>query len=388
MPFSHFQDKYLLLQCLAILSAILFIMLLSIIWDVFFVKRLRHFFHLYRACVEKINSDPFENFFEEALHYKSEIIKYVFLLLTNVNEFMSILIYGLASALIIGDSNNFKHIFHKKNDEGSNCTSELTHSFLAGIRLINQNPIKSVIMSIGQFGFIFSLALSICLLKYLHVTYHDINKNPYRFIRIFLVVTFLIGSLLIITGSVPQLILIYKLIKPIIALTYFCIWVRYIRIFYQTLKWRTIELRIRDGRDWIVRRSVISRIQFSVIMSCMGIVVACWIISEFLGEYFFLIATGIYYGPCLFNLLYGTPYYQPLLSTQQQFDVLRLSHEILGYIISVLLLISAILIGCEYVLGTILFFGGILREKLRYRFGMVRTRYTPDLNHHLLSNQV
>ena len=363
-------------------------LLLSIIWDVYFVKKIKYYTRLYRACVEKGKSDPFDNYSIAALHHKSEIIKYASLLISNITESSSFIIIGISGSIIGSKTNSYEKKLFTNEVISHNCTNDLIfyHSF--EVNLISGNPIYSALLAIGRVGIILSMALGICLLKYLHVTYHSIDNSPYRFIKLFLVATCVIGVLLVIIGSVPQLIILSKLIRPVITLIYFGIWVKYSRIFYRTLKWRTIEFRIRDGRDWIIRRSVISRYQFLLFMGILIFSGGLEIITIFLEEYFFLFATGVYYGPCVFNYLYGTPYYQPLVSTQQQIHVFQLCHNTMLYLKYILTIISTVLIASEYVLGTILFFGGILREKLRYRFGLVRTRYTPELNHYLLSDQV
>ena len=363
-------------------------LMLSLIWDVYLVKKIMHYIALYRRCVEKGKSDPFDNYAVVALHLKSEIIKYVFLLVSNITEFVSLVIYSLDS-VIIGEPKSFEKVLFPNKITSPNCSiKELIHFHSTGIELMVGNPINSILLSIGEAGLILSITLITCLLKYLHVTYHDINNSPYRFIRLFLVVTFVIGVVLVIMGSVPQLIILYKLLRPVIPLIYLCICMKYIWIFNQTLKWRTVELRIRDGRDWIIRKSVISRYQFLLIMCIVAFSLGFLIISEFLEDYFFLIAVGSYYGPCVFNYLYGTPYYQPLVYTQQQLQLFTLSGNIVGYFNNRFTTLAAFLIGIEYILATVIFFGRILREKLRYRFGKVRTRYTPSLKHHLLSHQV
>ena len=385
---QFFEDIYQPIYDIILIPVSLLGILLPIIWDVYFVKKIKYYTRLYHACAEKGKSDPFDNYSIAALHHKSEIIKYIFLLISNITEFSSFIIVGI-SGIIINSETKFygKELFFNVFIS-QNCTSSFVFQDSLDSKLISGNPMYSALLAIGRVGFILSMAFGICLLKYLHVTYHSIDNSPYRFIKLFLVGTCVIGVLLVIIGSVPQLIILSELIRPIITLIYFGIWVKYSRIFYRTLKWRTIEFRIRDGRDWIIRRSVISRYQFLLFMSIMIFSAGLLIINDVLGAYFFLFATGIYYGPCIFNYLYGTPYYQPLVSTQQQIHVFQLCHHTMLYIVETLTIISTVLIASEYVFGTILFFGGILREKLRYRFGLIRTRYTPELNHHLLSNQV
>ena len=356
---------------------------LSIIWDIYFVRRIRSCIKSYRKNAENAIADPFGNFSEAANQRKSEIVKYVFMLLINVTEFVDMQIYGLGS-ILANEPKSYEHIFMPNRVTISNCTSELTQHRLFDLHLITANPINSIILSFGQVGLMFSLALVSCLMKYLHVSYRNTYLKPFQSIKVFLLVTSLIGIFLLITGSVQQLMIVHKLIEPIVQLVYFCIWIRNARIFHKTLEWRTIELRVRRCNNRVVRRSIIGSYQFALIMSCMGVATACLILSEFLEEYLFLIATAIYYGPCLFNYLYSTPYFQPLLVTQQQINALLLSYEIKAYTTTFLVITACVLIGAQYISSTALFFGRKLKEKLDYRFGRVRVRFSPELTRRLL----
>ena len=163
-------------------------------------------------------------------------------------------------------------------------------------------------------------------MKYLDVILHNIHGKPFRYIKKFLLITFFIGAFMIVTGSIPQLLIIEKFSVPIIETIYFIIWVKCIRTFYNTLRWRAIEFKIRGKRKSIVRRAIINCKQFALVMSILVIAKACWVLTEFSSQYYFLIATGLHYGPCIFQYLYHTPLYQPLLLSQQQIKALKLSH--------------------------------------------------------------
>ena len=91
------------------------------------------------------------------------------------------------------------------------------------IDAMTSNPFVSILQSIGQAGLLFSMALGICLMKYLDVKYHDIYGKIARYIRTFLLVTVMLGIFLIIAGSVPQLMIIQKVVEPILQLIYFSI---------------------------------------------------------------------------------------------------------------------------------------------------------------------
>ena len=308
------------------------------------------------------------------------------MLLINISEFVSL------SLSVFGDifahlSNASKNIHSNNNDTISSCANVLAHSVSLDISLMYEDPINSIIMSTGEAGMILSLAFSICLMKYLHETFHDINSNPFRYIKRLLLFTVPVVVSLIIMGAVPQLMILHIVILPIVDLVYFVIWIQASRIFYRTLRWRALELRIRGNSERVARRAVISCYQFQVIMWCIGLGSFGLTLRQFLDSIFSLITIATYYGPCILHYLYGIPFYEPLIVTQKQIEVFLLSHEIQTIVNTILSLTIFLLIGLQYLLGTALFFGRILINKLKYRFGYVRVRFTPSLTSHLLSEQ-
>ena len=164
---------------------------LSVLWDVYFVKRMPYFIRLYRESIEKAKTDIFGNSSELAVHYKVEIVKYVLLLAITIIEVSAVAMYGL-----------FRSLPLRNNARISNCTIE--DSYNREFSDLIGNPIKLFLSCLAKIGLIFSLALVICLMKFLHVTYHNINGKPFRSIKSFLLITSLIGVVLILPGSVPQ----------------------------------------------------------------------------------------------------------------------------------------------------------------------------------------
>ena len=76
------------------------------------------------------------------------------------------------------------------------------------------------------FLLLINVTCGICLVKYLHIVYHEMNIDPFQFIKRFLIVSILMGIFLITTGSVPQLMFIEKLVEPIILFFYLYISVK------------------------------------------------------------------------------------------------------------------------------------------------------------------
>ena len=349
---------------------------LSVLWDVYFVKRMLYFIKLYREKIEEAKTDILGNSSQLAVQYKVDIVKYMFLLTINVTEMSGMVMYGLGS-----------HFLTRRNTSNrtiSNCT--IGNTFNIELHDLIGNPMAKVYISLAQAEFLISIALVICLMKYLDVAYHNINVKPFRFIKSFLLISSLIGVVLIVTGSVPQLFILHEFCEPIIEFVYLCVWIRQTRTFYRTLKWRSVEFRVRGRSIQMVRRSIKNYQQFAFIMGLLGIGIVCMILTEFLQTYFFLFLTLVRYGPCLFHLLYNTPFYQPIFNTQLQLEALNTFNPIFSRIETILSIISPIFIGLQYVLVTIIFFGERLLRKLNYRFGRVRTRFTPNLTNPLLIN--
>ena len=214
---------------------IVFAAILPSIWNVFFIKRLVYLVKMYRNCLKKARTNPIRNFAEEARNYKIEIVTKIFLLIINVTEFGTVVIYALGGFSVIMNHSYSSNTF-LQNDTLHNCSNEL-HLQTIDLKLALADPLFSILVTIAQVCLIFSIESGICLVKYLHIEYHEMNIDSFQFIKRFLIVTLLMGIFLIITGSVPQLMFIEKLVEPIILFVYFYISVKNNITFYKTLRW-------------------------------------------------------------------------------------------------------------------------------------------------------
>ena len=368
--FKHFDNDifvtFLFFACI--------FLALAAVWDIYFVKMILYYTRLYRESIKEAKTDILDNSLELALHYKAEIVKYAFLLAINVIESIGLITYHLTALIPI--SAPIDKIIN-------NCTTARDIYNFHNYRLI-PDPITTVTTAVGELSLLFSLSLVICLMKYLDVTYHDIHGKSFQYIRKFLLVTFLVGIFLIITGSIPQLFILQKLSELSINLVLFCIWVKQTRTFYKTLKWRSVEYRIRGVSCQIVTRSAKSCYHFAVFMSMVGMGFLSVVSSIIVQKCFFLIAIALRYGPCLFHRVYGTSHYEPLLTTKQQIEAFNISREFVLGIATTLLVVAYLSFGLQYLTVTFVFFGGKLWKSLKYRFGRVRTRFTPSLMDPLL----
>ena len=75
-----------IIESIIILAIAILFLFISIIWDVYFAKRIIHFVKSYRECVEKSKTEFTVNYSEAARHHKSEIIKYTFLIVICSNN--------------------------------------------------------------------------------------------------------------------------------------------------------------------------------------------------------------------------------------------------------------------------------------------------------------
>ena len=156
---NHIFQIFSFLQYLIILIISVVVILLSIVWDIYFIKTIIHLIKSYRECIEKAKSDALGNFAEAALHKKWEIIKYSFLLIINITEFG---IMSLASfSFGLGNSpSSYSHIYSPNRITIDNCTSEMAHSRYFCLVLFYENPIDSILVSICNVPL--GLCLGIC----------------------------------------------------------------------------------------------------------------------------------------------------------------------------------------------------------------------------------
>ena len=346
---------------------------LSILWNVYFVKRILYLIPLYRKSTREAKTDIFDNSSDRALHYRVEVVKYALLLAINITEITVILIDQLGLMMT--------HI-KWSNTTLNNCMSGNAISN-TDFHAILGNPLTIVFIAIGQVGLILTLALGTSLMKYLDAFYHNINDKSLKSAKMIIVVSCVIGVLLLIMGSIPQLFIPQKILFPIITLLYFCIWTKQARTFYKTLNWRSVEFKIRGRSSRIVKRAVNSSYYFGITISLLGIGLFSVILADLLDEYFFLFA-AFAYCPNIIHQIYDSPDYEPLLTARPQMAAFTLCSGIIAGTSTALSIVAFLTVSSQYLFATFVFFGGILVKKLNYRFGRVRTRFTPNLRFPLL----
>ena len=345
---------------------------LTMLWNIYFARMILHLVNLYRKSVESAkNDDIFNNYSELALHYKVGIVKYAFLLAINITEISSLIIYISGLGLT--------HV-NPLNATSNTCLGKISN---VELYVVIGTPMEAVFISVGHVGLLMSLALVICLMKYLDATYHNINVQPVKFIKIFMTVSCIAGVLLFVSGSIHQSFVLERVAYPIILAIYTFIWMKIVRDFHKTLKWQSLELKVRGRSNQIVRRAIKSSKHFAIIMCSLGIGIICLTLAQNVIDLFFIF-TMFAYCPKIVAQLYGTPHYTPLFTTKPQIDALVLSSEITSEICVILFVIAYLAMTSQYLLVTFVFFGGMVVRKLKYRFGRIKTRFTPSLTDPLL----
>ena len=248
----------------------------TVLWDVYFVKRIHYYAGVYHGAIEEAKTDLLGNSSEEALHYKIEIIKYVLLLAINVAEMIGVVCYELGVVVS----------FLEPNYGIINNCNNASHISSIDLRVIIASPIASVLISLGQVGLSLSLAFGTCLIKYLDVTYHDINGDSSRFIKQILSFSCITGVFIIVTGSIKQLFILQRIFEPIIQSVYFGLWTKQTGNFYKTLRWRTNEFKVRSSSSEAVKRSIKICYHFAIITSIVGIGFICLILCDLLMDTF------------------------------------------------------------------------------------------------------
>ena len=344
---------------------------ITILWDIYFAKRILYFVNLYRKYVDSAKNDILNNYTELALKCKVEIVKYSFLVVISIIEISSLIIYISGLGLT--------HV-NPLNATSNTCLGKISN---VELHVVIGTPIEAVLISVGHVGFLMSLTLVICLMKYLDTTYHNINEQPVKFIKIFMTVSCIAGVLLFVSGSIHQSFALERLAYPIILLIYTFIWMKIARNFHKTLKWQSVEFKVRGRSSQLVRRAIKSSKHFAIIMCSLGFGAISLTLASIVDNYFFIF-TMFAHCPNLVAQLYGAPHYRPLFTTKSQIDALTLSSKISSEIYVFLSVIAYLAITSQYLLVTFAFFGGIVVRKLKYRFGRIRTRFSPSLTNPLL----
>ena len=337
-------------------------------WNIYIIKRIQLNLRLYKRALDESKYDSTGYTQSQAYEYRTDFVKYWYMLLVNCAELIGSVFYVFGFAITEFLWNDHKRFAIPNNFLSSNCSLDLYNNL--PLELVTEVPIGLACVAFAESGLLFGMAFSVCLMKYLESRYLNaiVPRNwNIRFIQL----TCLISILFLIIGSVPQTVILHRIIEPLVQLTYFSIWVRQARRFYKVTKSRALEYRSINNRCYELNLN--SAYQFKLVTIFNGFWFGCLIISELFSYTLFFISTILYYSPCLFHYLYGIKLFHPILNTPLELDRYKGFLYTAAILLKIVILLSAIaLSGLFFIVSLVYFVRTVLRRR-------VRTRFTPSI---------
>ena len=377
--FYNFHKIIVELQLYVMTPYIITLIILSAFWDLYFLKLIRYYSLRYRNSLSARESG-FDN--SKSVYFRNEMTKYRFLLILNITEMLvagSYLFTELFSDIYIV----FKHE-NVLNNDTIDCSVQLSHVSNFQFFLMRSDVTLPLILCIGEVAMMFAFVFGIFLMKVLQSNFRNINYNYKKAINVTLIVTSIIGIGLIIFAGITKLRIIQATLQPIILSIYFIFWMKQIKRFHQVLKWRAVEMKV-SGRisNVLVRRAKINVYQFDIIMTLNGIGFACSILGQVVSQISFLILNIVYYGPCIFNLVYSTPLYDPKIAVTKSF--IDIFDYVTTALVAILVILCLIFIGLHYILFSLLLIINNFYKQIMSHFKRgTRFRFSPSLVNPLL----
>ena len=369
-----------LLSVLIILVAII-ILICGPLWNVYFIKKARLNYKGYMKYLKLARTDSTNMVVQLAYCCRTEFNKYLLLLSINITECGATVLYCIAYGLGIWLHNTHQSFMFPHRAETHNCSQILLQGSYLQMYWITEIPLSLIILSIGQVGFVFSMVLSICLMKYIHAREYNRSSDYKVWKKRYVMIMALTAMCTIVLGTVPQFVLVQRIINIIVGIIVYFKWVKQARRFHQTLKMLAFDYQINRKRRDVCRRAILLVKKFKIIMSLNIVSFGLLILVELIEHLKFTVIIGLYYGPCLFHYLYGTPIYTPVITNKYQVRILENISLGIGLFEKSLFAIATLMIGSYFVTVSILFFANKITNGFnRHR----RTRFTPDLYNPLL----
>ena len=369
-----------LLNALIILNAII-ILTCGPLWSVYFIKMARL---NYKSCMKYLKlarTDSTNMYAQWAYCCRTEFNKYLLLLSINITECGATVLYCIGYGLGEWLQNTHQSFMFPHRAETHNCSQILLQGSNLQMYWMTEIPFGLFLVSIGQGGFIFSMVLSICLMKYIHAREYNRSSDYKEWNKRHLMIMALIAMCIIVLGTVPQFVLVQRIIELVVVIIVYFKWVKQARRFHQTLKMLAFDYQINRKRRDVCRRAILLVKKFKIIMSINIVSFGLLILVELIGYLRLTVAIGLYYGPCLFHYLYGTPIYTQLITNKYQVSILGKNSSEIALFQKSLFAIATLMICSYFAAVSILFFANKITNGFnRHR----RTRFTPDLDNPLL----
>ena len=355
--------------------SIIIVLFTLFFWSVYLFDRIKTATKLLRHARENMHRDNSVYFTDLVFYYKTEQVKFIYLFLINLAEHCGNLLYAAGfgvNGLLWKENEKFEF----PSRFSTNCSLSLYNNF--EIKLATEVPIGLILVSSAEVGLLLGMVFGICLMRYLEARNIHKNGNIQNQLNLFLKITFLIVLSYLILGSIPQTVILHRIIEPVVQMFYFIVWVKQARKFYKIIQSMALDYRIVYQSERSYQLAILGAYQFAIIMSLSAAGLGGLILTEMFSHAVMLVSTVLYYGPCLFNYLYSTPIYVPVLWSPialQKFEIIILVANILSRISIV---VSTTLFEGQFMLLSLGYLGNRIARCIKNISGRgVRTRYTP-----------
>ena len=217
-----------LLSILIILVAII-ILTCGPLWNVYFIKKARLNYKVYMKYLKLARTDSTNMYAQWAYCCRTEFNKYILLLSINITECGGTVLYCIAYGLGEWLHNTHQSFMFPHRAETHNCSQILLQGSNLQMYWITEIPFGLFLVSIGQVGCIFSMVLSICLMKYIHAREYNRSSDYKVWNKRYLMIMVLIAMCTIVLGTVPQFVLVQRTIELIVQIIVYFKWVRQAR---------------------------------------------------------------------------------------------------------------------------------------------------------------
>ena len=245
-----------LLSALIILVAII-MLTCGPLWSVHFIKKAQLNYKGYMEYLKLDRTDSRDMYVQLAYCCRTEFNKYILLLSINITDCGATVLYCIAYGLGEWLHNTHQSFMFPHRAETHNCSQILLQGSNLQMYWITEIPFGLFIVSIGQGGFIFSMVLSICLMKYIHAREYNRSSNYKVLNKRHIIIMALIAMCIIVLGTVPQFVLVQKTIALIVVIIVYFKWVKQAHRFHQTLKMLAFDYQINMERRDVCRRAIL-----------------------------------------------------------------------------------------------------------------------------------
>ena len=302
----------------AILSLFSIYFVTSAYWVIVFSYRIfqsRKYLRVAARHLITVQSDDSHTNFEQfCYHYRTEIRKYVYLLLIILSEAFCMFLYCM-SVLEALSYIAFPEIANSTMSKLSEC-SKIENKFLLEFQY-NQaaNPIQMTLSASQNISGLFVLILIICLLKYLTQRIKKIKYSRHFRFRLFIVFTALLSASTIGIAWREYFAIFLMLITLAI---YYYVFLRAVKQFECTLLQSAYERLIQFGSNKEEFRQY-KYFKYTMRTICCGYLLI--IVSKLLVYFPGLLTSILFYGKCQFPLS-AIPSYTPVSEKQVELTML------------------------------------------------------------------